>query len=189
MGVSNNITAVLNFIAFLASIPIIAAGTWLAQNPDNECIRNFRWPVVIIGILVLLVSLAGFVGAYWNKQGLLALYLVCMAILIVVLLVILIFAFVVTRQDGTYDVPGRGYEESRLDGFSAWLRNHVTTSGSWAKIKSCLADSDVCIKLTQDYVTADQFFSSHISPLQVSTIFNIPLCSALFFVLQMLKRR
>ena len=68
-GVSNNITAVLNFIAFLCSIPIIAAGIWLASKPDNECIRELRWPVVILGVLILLVSLAGFVGAYWNKQG------------------------------------------------------------------------------------------------------------------------
>ncbi|KAK4279368.1 hypothetical protein QN277_011160 [Acacia crassicarpa] len=166
MGVSNNITAFLNFIAFLASIPIIAAGIWLAQNPDNECIRNFRWPLVILGILILLVSLAGFVGAYWNKQGLLALYLVSMALLIALLLILLIFAFVVTRPDGTYHVPGTAYDESRLDGFSSWLRNHITTSGSWAKIRSCLAESDVCIKLAQQYITADQFFSSHLSPLQ-----------------------
>ena len=94
MGVSNSITAVLNFIAFLCSIPIIAAGTWLASKPDNECIHAFRWPVVILGILILLVSLAGFVGAYWNKQGLLAFYLFCMAILIALLLILLVFAFV-----------------------------------------------------------------------------------------------
>ena len=168
MGVSNNITAVLNFIALLASIPIIAAGIWLASKTDNDCIHSFRWPVVILGILMLLVSLAGFVGAYWNKQGLLAFYLCCMAILIGLLLFLLVFAFVVTRPDGSYDVPGRGYKESRLDGFSSWLRNHVTGSGSWQKIRACLADSDVCIKLTQDYITADQFFNSHISPLQVS---------------------
>ncbi|TKY60786.1 Tetraspanin-2 protein [Spatholobus suberectus] len=166
MGVSNNITAVLNFVAMLASIPIIASGIWLASKPDNECVANFRWPIVIIGILVLLVSLAGFVGAYRNKQGLLALYLFCMALLIALLLVILVFAFVVTRSDGTYDVPGRAYKEYRLDGFSSWLRNHVTGSGSWQKIRPCLADSDVCTKLTQNYITADQFFNSHISPLQ-----------------------
>ncbi|PNX80946.1 protein TORNADO 2-like [Trifolium pratense] len=167
MGVSNNITAVLNFIAILASIPIISSGIWLASKPDNECITNFRWPIVIIGILVLLVALTGFVGAYWNKQGLLALYLFTMALLIALLLIILVFAFVVTRPDGSYVVPDRGYKEYRLDKFSSWLRNRVTGSGSWRKIRPCLAASDVCIKLTQNYITADQFFNSHISPLQL----------------------
>ncbi|KAF4371458.1 hypothetical protein CsatB_010412 [Cannabis sativa] len=166
MGVSNNITAVLNFIAFLCSIPIIAAGTWLASKPDNECIHAFRWPVVILGVLILLVSLAGFVGACWNKQGLLAFYLFCMAILIALLLILLVFAFVVTRRDGSYQVPGRYYKEYRLDGFSDWLRDRVTSSANWGKIRACLADSDVCTKLNQDYLTADQFFNAHISPLQ-----------------------
>ncbi|KAK7318016.1 hypothetical protein RJT34_02713 [Clitoria ternatea] len=166
MGVSNNITAVVNLIALLASIPIIASGIWLASKPDNECIANFRWPIVIIGILILLVSLAGFVGAYWNKQGLLALYLFSMALLILLLLVILVFAFVVTRPDGAYDVPGRAYKEYTLHAFSSWLRTHITGSGSWHNIMPCLASSDVCTKLTHNYITADQFFASHISPLQ-----------------------
>ncbi|PON50444.1 Tetraspanin [Parasponia andersonii] len=173
MGVSNNITAVLNFIAFLCSIPIIAAGIWLASKPDNECVHAFRWPVVILGVLILLVSLAGFVGAYWNKQGLLAFYLFCMALLIALLLILLVFAFVVTRRDGSYDVPGRNYKEYRLDGFSDWLRDRVTTSANWAKIRTCLADSDVCTKFNQDYITVNQFLAAHISPLQASMIVEV----------------
>ena len=168
MGVSNNITATLNFIALLASIPIIVSGIWLASKADNECTHYFRWPVVILGVLILLVCLAGFVGAYWNRQGLLAFYLICMAILIALLLILLVFAFIVTRSDGAYPVQGRGYQEYRLDGFSQWLRDHVTNSKNWGKIRTCLADSDVCAKLTQNYMAADQFYSAHISPLQVS---------------------
>ena len=121
MAVSNNITAFLNFLALMCSIPIIASGIWLASKPDNECIHWLRWPVIFLGIAVLLVSLTGFVGAYWKKEGLLGLYLVCMAILIVLLLVFLILAFVVARPSGAYDVPGKGYQEYRLEGFSSWL--------------------------------------------------------------------
>ncbi|XP_034700116.1 tetraspanin-2 [Vitis riparia] len=166
MAVSNNITAVLNFLALLCSIPIIAAGTWLASKPDNECIHLFRWPVVLLGVLILLVSLAGFVGAYWNKEGLLAFYLFCMGLLIGLLLILLVFAFVVSHSDGSYVVPGRAYKEYRLEGFSSWLRNYVTNSGNWNKIRTCLSQSDVCSKLSQNYITADQFFMAHISPLQ-----------------------
>ena len=49
MAVSNSITAILNFIIFLSSIPVIAAGIWLASKPDNECIQLLRWPVVVLG--------------------------------------------------------------------------------------------------------------------------------------------
>lgn len=172
MGVSNKITAVLNFMALLCSIPIMAAGIWLASKPDNECIHSFRWPVFVLGVLILLVSLAGFIGAYFNKQGLLALYLFCMAALIILLLIILIFAFTVTKPDGSYAVPARAYREYRLEGFSKWLRDYVTDSSNWQKIRVCLADSDTCPKLTENYIAADQFFAAHISPLQASSLIS-----------------
>lgn len=77
-------------------------------------------------------------------------------------------------------MPGRGYKDYRLGGFSSWLREHVTNSGNWGKIRRCIAESDVCVKLDQEYVTADQFFAAHISPLQVKgSVF------ALFWVILM----
>ncbi|KAG0493895.1 hypothetical protein HPP92_004889 [Vanilla planifolia] len=171
MGVSNNIIAVLNFVAFLCSIPIISSGIWLASKPDNECVHLVRWPVIILGVLILLVSLAGFVGAYWNHQCLLAAYLFFMATLIVLLLALLVFAFVVTRPDGSYAVPGRVYKEYRLSGFSNWLRHYVADNKNWNRIRACLSQSDICGKLARDdaYFTVDQFLQSDLSPLQASS--------------------
>ncbi|OIT36510.1 PREDICTED: tetraspanin-2 [Nicotiana attenuata] len=165
-NLSNNITAFLNFLAFMCSIPIIASGTWLASKPDNECIHWLRWPVVFIGIAIMLVSLTGFVGAYWKKEGLLGVYLVCMAILIVLLLVLLVLAFVVTGPTGSYMVPGRAYHEYRLEGFSYWLRDHITSADNWGNIRACLADSGICPRLNNHYVTAEQFFAADLSPIQ-----------------------
>ncbi|GFQ07941.1 tetraspanin-2 [Phtheirospermum japonicum] len=47
-------------------------------------------------------------------------------ILIVLLLVVLVLAFVVTRPNGAYAVPGMGFREYRLAGFSSWLRDRIT---------------------------------------------------------------
>jgi len=167
MALANSLTAILNLLALLCSIPITASGIWLASKPDNECVNLLRWPVVVLGVLILLVSACGFIGAYQYKETLLAVYLCCMAILIGLLLVVLIFAFVVTRPDGSYQVPARGYKEYRLEGFSNWLRENVVDSKKWGKIRACLADTNVCPKLSQQFITADQFFSSSsITPLQ-----------------------
>lgn len=120
MGVSNNITAVLNFISLLCSIPIISSGVWLASKADTACVHWLRWPVVLAGVSVLLLSLAGFVGAYWNKSSLLS-----MAALIVTL-ILLVHAFVVSRPDGAASVPGHNLREYHLASFSPWLSNHIT---------------------------------------------------------------
>ncbi|KAG2323532.1 hypothetical protein Bca52824_016745 [Brassica carinata] len=174
MALANNLTAILNLLALLCSIPITASGIWLASKPDNECVDLLRWPVVVLGVLILIVSACGFIGAYQYKETLLAVYLCCMAILIGLLLVVLIFAFVVTRPDGSYQVPGRGYKEYRLEGFSNWLRENVVDSKNWGKIRACLADSNVCPKLGQQFITADQFFSSSIiTPLQACCLFSL----------------
>ncbi|KAJ6804988.1 putative tetraspanin-2 [Iris pallida] len=171
MGVSNNIIAFLNFCSLVCSVPIIASGVWLANRADYECVGLARWPVILLGVLVLLVSLAGFVGAYWNRQGLLAAYLFLMAALIVLFLIFLVFAFVVTRTDGSYAVPGRASREYRVDGFSMWLRHYATDPENWGRIRRCLVDSDVCGKLARNdaYYTADQFFQLDLSPLQASS--------------------
>ncbi|VFQ81364.1 unnamed protein product [Cuscuta campestris] len=165
MSVSNNITSILNFLAFMCSIPITAAGIWLALKPGNECIHWLRWPILAIGAAILLVSLAGFCGAHRKKEGLLGVYLVCMALLIVLVLFVLVFAFVVTRPSGAYGV-GPGYPEYRLDGYSSWLRNHLTGADNWGKIRACLAAGKICPKLSDQHFTADQFFAAHLSPLQ-----------------------
>ncbi|KAL8136564.1 hypothetical protein V2J09_002565 [Rumex salicifolius] len=166
MGLSNNLTAALNFIALICSIPIIASGLWLSSQADNECVHLFRWPVVILGFLVFVVSVIGFMGAYMYKESLLALYLCCMAILIALLITLLVFALVVSRPDGSYEVPGAGFREYRLNGFSSWLKEHVVSDDYWGRIRSCLADSGFCAKLSSSFVTANYFFISHISPLQ-----------------------
>ncbi|KAM0908512.1 hypothetical protein ACQ4PT_015404 [Festuca glaucescens] len=169
MGVSNNITACLNFTALLCTVPVVATGLWFASKQGAECARLVRWPVAILGGLLLLVALAGFVGAYWNRQGLLAAYLFAMAALITLLLALLVFAFAVTHGSGAYPVPGRAYREYRLEGFSAWLRGYVADPRRWEGIRACLAASDTCRKLGVEsafFISPEQFYQSELSPLQ-----------------------
>jgi hypothetical protein len=170
MAVSNNITACITLLALICAVPVIASGIWFASAQGEECARLARWPVAILGGLLLLVALAGFVGAYWNRRRLLAFYLCAMAVLIVLLIVLLVWAFAVSRGSGAYPVLGRAYEDYRLDGFSMWLRGYVSDDpGRWEKIKACLAVSDTCKKLQRQGpgLTADQFYQSQLSPLQV----------------------
>lgn len=173
MAVSNNITACVTLMALICAVPVIASGVWFASAQGEECARLARWPVAILGGLILLAALAGFVGAYWNRRRLLAFYLFAMASLIALLIALLVFAFAVTRGSGAYPVLGRAYDEYHLDGFSMWLRGYVSDDPArWERIKACLVVSDTCKKLARQagFLTADQFYQSRLSPLQTTRI-------------------
>ncbi|RCV22614.1 hypothetical protein SEVIR_4G246600v4 [Setaria viridis] len=170
MAVSNNITACINFLVLLCTVPIAATGVWLASRHGGDgCARLARWPVAALGALLLLVALAGFLGAYRNRRGLLACYLFAMAGLITLLLALIVLAFAVTHGSGAYPVPGRAYDDYRLEGYSPWLRRYVAGDPErWEGIRACVAGSGTCRKLATDrsFIVPEQFYMTHLSPIQ-----------------------
>ncbi|PIA58564.1 hypothetical protein AQUCO_00500471v1 [Aquilegia coerulea] len=166
MALSSNIIGAINFVAMLLSVPIIGAGIWLANEPDNSCVKILQWPVIILGILVLVVALAGFVGGFWRIPWLLLFYLVAMLILIVLLACLVIFVYMVTMKGSGHLAPSRAYLEYRLDDYSGWLRRRVQSSYKWDRIRNCLSSTSMCAGLNQSYRAPQDFFDAHISPLQ-----------------------
>jgi len=165
---SNNLIGILNFITFLLSIPILGAGIWLGQRADGtECERYLSAPVIAVGVFLLVVSLAGLVGACCRVTWLLWVYLLAMFVLILVLFCFTVFAFVVTNKGAGEAVSGRGYKEYRLGDYSNWLQKRVENTKNWDKIRSCLEDSKVCKKLQDKNETFTQFISSDLSPIEV----------------------
>ncbi|EEC74211.1 hypothetical protein OsI_09372 [Oryza sativa Indica Group] len=71
MAVSNNITACVTLMALICAVPVIASGVWFTLAQGEECARLARWPLAILGGLILLAALVGFVGAYWKSRRLL----------------------------------------------------------------------------------------------------------------------
>ncbi|WOL16665.1 protein TORNADO 2-like [Canna indica] len=168
MAVPNTIMAVVNFVAMLLSIPIIAVGIWLATRADNACVQLLQWPIIAVGIVVLVVALAGFVGAFWRVPWLLLFYLVAMLVLVLVMAGMVIFIYAVTLDGSGHRVPNRAYLEYRLEDYSGWLRQRVEGSAEkWNRIKKCLSSTTECEELNQTYRLAQDFLNAaRISPLQ-----------------------
>lgn len=168
--ISNNLVGILNFITFLLSIPIVAGGIWLSRQGTSECERFLDKPVIALGVFLMIVSLAGLIGACCRVTWLLWVYLFVMFLLILLLFCFTIFAFVVTNKGAGKVVSDRGYKEYRLGDYSSWLRKRVTNEKNWSKIKSCLQDSKVCKSMIDDgsrNTTVEAFYSSHLSSIQV----------------------
>ncbi|KAJ7527252.1 hypothetical protein O6H91_16G044600 [Diphasiastrum complanatum] len=166
MGLSNYLTGILNFVTMALSLPIIGVGIWLAHKHNTDCVRFLQWPVIIIGVFILLVSLAGFIGGCFRVTCLLWVYLFVMFLLILLLLCFTVFAFVVTNPGAGRALAGRGFKEYRLQDYSTWLQKRVDNSKNWDRIKSCLMDAKVCSDLNNEFPTADAFNQAHLSPTQ-----------------------
>uniref|UniRef100_A0A453KWF0 Uncharacterized protein n=1 Tax=Aegilops tauschii subsp. strangulata TaxID=200361 RepID=A0A453KWF0_AEGTS len=165
---SNTMIGILNAITFLLSVPILAGGIWLRARADGtECERYLAAPVIVLGVFLMLVSIAGLVGACCRVTCLLWFYLVAMFLLIVVLLGITVFAFVVTHKGTGEAVSGRGFKEYRLGDYSTWLQRRVENDRNWNRIRGCLQDAKVCKSLEDRRDTVQQFMSSDLSPIQV----------------------
>ncbi|KAH7289999.1 hypothetical protein KP509_30G027700 [Ceratopteris richardii] len=174
MGVSNNLIGILNSITAVLSIPIIGAGIWLATKHSTDCMRFLQWPIIIIGVFILLVSLAGLLGSCYRSPCLLWIYATVMFLLIILLFCFTVFAFVVTHKGAGNAVSGKGFDEFHLGNYSSWLQRQVNKASVWDKIESCLKDSKTCSKLNSKYTTVEEFNAAHLSPIQV---FDLFLCS------------
>jgi hypothetical protein len=161
---SNTVIGFLNLFTLLASIPIIGGGLWMARS-STTCEGFLQTPLLVVGFVVLIISLAGFIGACFHVAWALWVYLVVMLLLIATLMGLTIFGFVVTSQGGGVEVPGRVYKECRLEDYSPWLRNRIKDPDYWRTIRSCILGSKTCAKLASwtplDYLEKDM------SPIQV----------------------
>ncbi|XP_047308622.1 tetraspanin-8-like [Impatiens glandulifera] len=163
---SNNLVGILNFITFLLSIPILWAGVWLSKQGVTECERFLDKPLIALGVFLMLISLAGLIGACCRVTWLLWVYLLVMFILILILFCFTIFAFAVTNKGAGENLSGKGYKEYRLGDYSNWLQKRVNSPKNWNKIQSCLQDSNVCKSLIGSQTSADKFFMEHLSSVQ-----------------------
>lgn len=161
---SNTVIGLLNLFTLLASIPIIGGALWLARS-SATCESFLQTPLLVIGFVVLIVSLTGFIGACFHLAWALWVYLVVMLLLIAALLAFTIFGFIVTGAGGGMNVSGRAYNEYHLEDYSPWLRKRVEDPKYWMTIRSCILGSKTCRDIVMwspvDYLTKDM------SPIQV----------------------
>ncbi|KAK2999107.1 hypothetical protein RJ639_023160 [Escallonia herrerae] len=171
MRTSNHLIGLLNFLTFLLSIPILGGGIWLSGRANNtDCLRFLQWPLIVIGVSIMVVSLAGFAGACYRNTFLMYLYLWAMFFIIAALVGFVIFAYVVTEKGSGRPVLNRAYPEYRLQDYSGWLEERVASDSYWGKISSCIRDSKVCRKMGRSFngipESADMFYLRKLSPIQ-----------------------
>ncbi|RVW67398.1 Tetraspanin-6 [Vitis vinifera] len=137
---SNTVIGFLNLFTLLASIPIIGGGLWMARS-STTCESFLQTPLLVVGFVVLIISLAGFIGACFNV------------------------AWALWFQGGGVEVPGRVYKEYQLEKYSSWLKSRIKDPHYWSTIRSCILGSNTCAQIASwtplDYLERDM------TPIQV----------------------
>ncbi|KAF5470660.1 hypothetical protein F2P56_011159 [Juglans regia] len=168
---SNHVIGLLNFSTFLLSIPILGGGIWLSTRANNtDCLKFLQWPLIVIGVSIMTVSLAGFAGACYRNTFLMRLYLFVMFFIIAALIGFIIFAYAVTDKGSGRHVLNRAYSEYYLQDYSGWLKDRVADESYWSKISSCIRDSKACGKMGRTFggvpETADMFYLRKLNPIE-----------------------
>ncbi|KAK6935989.1 Tetraspanin/Peripherin [Dillenia turbinata] len=171
MRTSNHLIGLLNFLVFLLSIPIIGGGIWLSSRANNtDCMKFLQWPLIIIGVSIMIVSLAGFAGACYRNTFLMWLYLFVMFFIIGALIGFIIFAYAVTSKGSGRALMNKVYLDYYLEDYSGWLEERVADDSYWSKISSCIRDSKVCSKMGRSSggvpETANMFANRKLSPIE-----------------------
>ncbi|KAL0460666.1 UNVERIFIED_CONTAM: Tetraspanin-4 [Sesamum latifolium] len=132
--------------------------------------KFLQWPLIIIGVSIMVVSLAGFVGACYRNTVLMYVYLWVMFIIIATLVGFVIFAYSVTERGSGRAVMNRVYLEYSLQDYSGWLAERVAGQRYWSKISSCIRDSHVCGKLGRNIAgapeSAETFYLRKLTPVE-----------------------
>ncbi|KAL6577279.1 hypothetical protein OROMI_011555 [Orobanche minor] len=165
----------INFlVSFLISLPVLGSGIWLSVRANTtDCMQFLQWPIITIGVSIMLVSLAGFVSAHYRINNfLMYICLWSMVFLMVALLVFVIITFTVTDNGSGRPVMNRVYLDYSLEDYSgSWLTDRVASDGYWSEISACIRKSHVCRELGWTPMgnipeAAQLFYLRKLSPIQ-----------------------
>ncbi|GMI83987.1 tetraspanin7 [Hibiscus trionum] len=165
---SNNLLGILNLVTFLFSIPILGGGVWLSRKGINECEKFFDKPIIVVGVILMIVSVAGLIAACYRVTALIWFYLVIIFLVVLLGIYNTVFALLVLNKGAGEVLSGKGYKEYRLQDYSKWMQKRVNNESTWFTIKSCLADSKVCTNFHTHHLndTVQEFYKAHLSALQ-----------------------
>ncbi|XVF22791.1 hypothetical protein REPUB_Repub12eG0201400 [Reevesia pubescens] len=168
LHLSNKLLGVINLVTFLLTIPILVAGIWLSKSGVSECGLTADTILISVGVLIMIMSLAGFIGSCYQVRWLLWAYLIVILILILGGLVSTGVTFASTDKGYGETLPGKGYKEYKLGNYNKWLQRIVNETQNWNKIKTCMVDTKVCNSFNKKYLndTVEKFHKERLNAIQ-----------------------
>ncbi|KAL6624388.1 hypothetical protein ACP70R_031709 [Stipagrostis hirtigluma subsp. patula] len=125
-------TAVGSFVVLSCSVGLATRTT--------DCVRVLVWPSIAIGVLYVVISLAG-CCLCCDPGRLIFVYFAGMFFVLLALLASVVFGLVAV---GGIDATAIEVREYNLSDYSGWLRGRVADPQYWATISACLRGKNAC---------------------------------------------
>lgn len=155
----------INFLTMLLGVGVIGFGIWMSAHHDG-CRQSLTLPVLVLGGVIFLVSIVGFVGAWKNNSVLLWIYLIMLCLILMAILIFTVMAFIVTNNGSGHSVDGLRYKEYQLQDYSSWFLKQLNNTKNWNHLKSCLVKTDDCSNLSKKYKTRKQYKLAKLTPIE-----------------------
>ncbi|XP_021855318.1 tetraspanin-8 [Spinacia oleracea] len=169
---SNILITALNILTTIISLIAIAIFIYLhffINGSPTHCQQMVEWPILIVGLILLTISLLGMIGSWCRITSLLWIYIVAVVGIMIGWCIFSVFVFMVTNKGAGKAVSGVGFEEYRVGDFNHWLQKHVVNGNNWVQIRSCLVDTKICGSLDRVYTNdGADFLKNNLSPIQSS---------------------
>lgn len=166
---SNCFLTLLNFITLVASlILILMAMSFINNSNATTCQKELQKPLMISGVILLVISLMGIVGAACHVSFLLWIYLFLLFLVITGMIIYSVFNIVVMLTHLNNHTPEKGGWEDQFQEYSQWLKNRVPDERQWDKIKSCMIDAKFCKYIPND--RTEDFYKNKLTKMQVLSL-------------------
>ena len=96
---SNTVIGFLNILTLISSIVIIGSALWMGRS-KTTCEHFLQKPLLVLGLAIMVLSLAGLIGACCDVSWVLWVYLFFMVFIIVALMGLTLFGFIVINHGG-----------------------------------------------------------------------------------------
>lgn len=173
----SNCTVLRLFLMVMVAVPVIWTGAWLNHQSSTRCESHLNKPFLVIGIFLLLLSLARLMfnlscGRGDLRQSTDNCINFGVLVLFLVLLGYTVFALVVTTtptRGSQSEVSNKGIDQNSYKyNYSKWLRNRVLDNNHWRHIQNCLVfNTNVCSSFSPVLHNDQHSHSSHVPSIQV----------------------
>ncbi|KAI5055845.1 hypothetical protein GOP47_0029366 [Adiantum capillus-veneris] len=166
--------AMANILGLALAVPLLAVGAVLASKRNAYCITFIEKPLISLGLLLALVSIAGLCAAWTHLQWLHIAHMVSLFLLVLLLFCFAIFSVEITSNGSGHSPASYGstpppyaFKEYVLSDYPKWMRRKVERKHEWKEVTSCLQRNGFCgARLPYNGSDPFLFSQSPLSPIQ-----------------------